>query len=593
MSLSHDHDHDDGSDYGHSHEDGVDHGHSHDCTSVDYERNIFEARKYAMTRRQVVQAMGAAGLFVTAGGIGAGKALAAHPNTPDGSETLIVNASPLFIPQADDDFGGQVYISGDHHIHTKYSSDAKYAVQRQVAEANYHGLGWMVITDHGSAVHNQISVDKTYPDLVAARAAFPNMTIFAGLELNIPGAEHGTVMLEPNASEKDQIKAFEAAYDGRIVSNTEPKALEAMTALEALTPKPLFFANHPARNGLDSPHEIRAWAASGPNVARGFEGAPGHQAAGSIRDANGNYIEYRGFYGNKPNANSFAGYPPESYFTYGGFDWMTAKLGGVWDSLLGDGIKWWITANSDSHKYFDDFQDVDNSQFNTTGFVAEKDAYFTRQVYGDFRPGQYSRTYVVTDQAQPANIMSSMRNGSMFVVMGDLVDRLLFTAQVKVKKGQTPTVVGLGGQLAAKKNDEVVVTIKVRVPSFRNSNGARPMVDHVDLISGLVVPLATGADPDRQTNASTKIVRRYSRSLWKQKESADGLTLSMTYTFQNVKESFYIRLRGTNTKDRGLTPAIDPDLRPQTPPAPIPAYESPWDDLWFYSNPIFVNVSST
>ena len=33
----------------------------------------------------------------------------------------------------------------------------------------------------------------------------------------------------------------------------------------------------------------------------------------------------------------------------GGFDQMTARLGGFWDSMLGEGRRWWVTANSDSH----------------------------------------------------------------------------------------------------------------------------------------------------------------------------------------------------------------------------------------------------
>lgn len=42
-------------------------------------------------------------------------------------------------------------------------------------------------------------------------------------------------------------------------------------------------ANHPARKGIDSPHEIRAWrdaTSRGHQIAVGFEGAPGHQAGG-------------------------------------------------------------------------------------------------------------------------------------------------------------------------------------------------------------------------------------------------------------------------------------------------------------------------
>ncbi len=109
-------------------------------------------------------------------------------------------------------------------------------------------------------------------------------------------------------------------------------------------------------------------------------------------------MAYRGFYGSRPNEQSFPGYPTASYFTYGGFDWMTATLGGLWDSLLGDGRRWWITANSDSHSYFNDLQDVDRQNYNTLGYVTEADRYFSRPTYGDFRPGEYSRTYVIADE---------------------------------------------------------------------------------------------------------------------------------------------------------------------------------------------------
>ncbi|WP_351228681.1 hypothetical protein [Streptomyces sp. NPDC002133] len=35
-----------------------------------------------------------------------------------------------------------------------------------------------------------------------------------------------------------------------------------------------------------------------------------------------------------------------------GFDQMTARVGGLWDSLLGEGRRWWITATSDSRVHW-------------------------------------------------------------------------------------------------------------------------------------------------------------------------------------------------------------------------------------------------
>jgi hypothetical protein len=39
----------------------------------------------------------------------------------------------------------------------------------------------------------------------------------------------------------------------------------------------------------------------------------------------------------------------------------------------------------------------------------------------------------------------------------------------------------------------------------------------------------------------------------------------------------YIRVRGTNTTE----------LEPE----PDPAGENPWQDLWFYSNPVFIDTT--
>ena len=519
------------------------------------EQHLTNELRWRLTRRKLAGAFGASGLLIASRGISGGNALAASSRRPN----------LRYVAQGSDEFDGMHYLAGDHHIHTRYSDDGQYRPQRQIAEANFHRLDWAVITDHGGETHNKLGVDLTYPDILDGREQFKNMLVFVGVELNIPGAEHGTVMIEANGSEKDQVKAFEASYDGVIVDSTEEKAIEAMRALEAMEPKPLFFANHPARKGLDTPHELRAWKAAAPTVAVGFEGAPGHQAAGMVRDADGKIAGYRGGYGNKPGGKgAWAGFGAETYFTYGGFDSMTAKLGGLWDSILGDGTGWWITANSDSHRYFNDIQGVDDTQFDATGFVTENNTFVNYQQNEDFRPGEYSRNYTMTKDATYAGVMTALRSGSNFVVLGDLIDRLKFTADL----GDAATAISLGGTLSANAGDNVRVTIKVRVPSFLNFNNQRPNVDHIDLIAGDVV--GPSQDLDNMVNPTTKVVRTYARGDWHEQDGADGLVLSMDYTFEKVDHDFYIRLRGTNTDDRGETPAMDLDLRGQTGPADSP-----------------------
>lgn len=85
---------------------------------------------------------------------------------------------------------------------------------------------------------------------------------------------------------------FEAMFDAKNTAHSgaaataEADAVEGIRYLARLRPRPLFMANHPSRQALDSPHEFRNWADAGPEVVRGFEAAPGHQGAvlsGSVR----------------------------------------------------------------------------------------------------------------------------------------------------------------------------------------------------------------------------------------------------------------------------------------------------------------------
>src|SRR5262249_25000496 len=210
---------------------------------------------------------------------------------------------------------------------------------------------------------------------VAARAEVDDTLVFQGLEWNIPGAEHGTVFVHPGPNEVAVLKEFENVYDGVVVNATgsnptnEALAVAGVNFLAGAVSSQRvrdarFLANHPARKGIDSPHEIRAWRDPNPRIAVGMEGAPGHQAAGLVNGA----ASARGFYDFSPSADSFPGYPPESYRTWGGFDWMTATVGGLWDSLLAEGKPWWITANSDSHMVYADIATRGpNSDFNANG----------------------------------------------------------------------------------------------------------------------------------------------------------------------------------------------------------------------------------
>lgn len=462
-------------------------------------------------------------------------------------------------------YSSGLWIAGDHHIHTKYSPDGQYQIEQQVANAARYGLGWCVITDHGGPHHDRVALEQAYPDLVAARAKYPQVMVFQGMEWNIPNAEHGSVIMPPTADEARRVAEFERRFDEKNISEGKPHtaeedAISGIRYLQSLEPKPLFMANHPARRGLDSPHEMRAWSDAGPDVARGFEGAPGHQAGTLIGGR-------RGEYDKKPDpATAFAGYPEESYRTWGGYDWYVANVGGLWDSLLGEGRAWYITADSDSHRHWDDRAVLDTSTYLTKGYVTDTGKTTDKSSEPDFFPGEYAKTWVYARERSHLAVLDALRSGSMFTVLGGLVDRLEFSAAAANHFAR------MGGDLLLERNgDHVEVTVKVRPASGPNGGGTRPALHHLDLIAGDI----TGpvADRDRLANPTTRVVRT-----WQAREARrQGDLLVFTHRFERADGSFYLRLRGTNTEVG--SPRMDS------------LTVNPWQDLWFYSNPIFVRLA--
>ncbi|MFJ3441486.1 PHP domain-containing protein [Streptomyces sp. NPDC086081] len=481
---------------------------------------------------------------------------------------------------------GFLWLAGDHHIHTQYSSDGKYRVVDQVRQGARHGMDWLVITDHGSATHARIGVEKVNPDIKAARAAHRDTLVFQGLEWNIPAAEHGTVFVHPGKNEVAVLKQFETDYDGSVKNASDSTPANEALAVAGLSfladqvrrrkvKDALMLANHPARRGVDSPHEIRAWRdAGGPGrqIAVGFEGAPGHQAAGLPAPLG--MGRARGIYDNSPGANSFPGYPPESYRTWGGFDWMTATVGGLWDSLLAEGKPWWITANSDSHQvYADTAVRGPGGDFNANGRY--EDPVYGGKIditQGDYWPGQYSRTHVGADGFSYAAVMDGIRAGRVWVDHGQLVDAV----DVRVSGGGRWAT--LGGALHVRKGTKVTLTIDVTPAGGPNWAGFRPELARVDVIQGDV----TGpvADRDTFTAPTAKVVKAYDVS----KATAP---VRLTLDLGRVDKPVYLRLRGTDG-NRSAVGALGAAVDPAGPALDVVGDADPWRDLWFYTNPVWV-----
>ncbi|MFI6038916.1 PHP domain-containing protein [Streptomyces sp. NPDC051315] len=565
--------------HGHAHhrhgpEEGHHHGHGHGSggalpaafdTSVPDEELSPEQR----SRRSLLRRAGLLGAGLTAAGVLGRAATAPAYAATDGRRG-----------------NGFLWLAGDHHIHTQYSSDGKYRVVDQVRQGARHGMDWLVITDHGSATHAKIGVEKVNPDIQEARSAHEDTLVFQGLEWNIPGAEHGTVFVHPGRNEVSVLKQFETDYDGSVQGASDSTPANEALAVAGLAflgeqvrrrkvKDALMLANHPARRGVDSPHEIRAWRdATDPDhrIAVGFEGAPGHQAAGLPAPLGP--ARARGIYDNNPSANSFAGYPLESYRTWGGFDWMTATVGGLWDSLLAEGKPWWITANSDSHQvYADTAVRGPGGDFTADGRYADP-VYGGRidTTQGDYWPGQYSRTHVGADGFSYAAVMDGIRAGRIWVDHGQLVSGL----DVRVSGGGRWAT--LGGALHVKKGTAVTLTADIALADGPNWAGFTPKLARVDVIQGDV----TGpvADQDTFTAPTAKVVTSY------EVNKSTG-TVRLTYRLGRVDRPSYVRLRGTDG-NRSAVGAMGAAVDPAGPAIDVVGDADPWLDLWFYSNPVWI-----
>jgi hypothetical protein len=381
-----------------------------------------------------------------------------------------------------------------------------------------------------------------------------------------------------------------------------------------------------ANAGFNVEH-LRNFNNAAPTVAFGFETMPGHQA-----DAN------RGSYGSGAVGGG----------TYGGVGAYGAKIGGVWDALLGEGRNWFFFGSSDYH--------------NRGSFGPDQ-----RETNADFFPGEYTKDYVMartganklgSNQLSTQAIVDGLRSGNSFVVNGDVIDQLSFVVCTSnpavVRRASMATLEAASIAAAGKKTDvkingcatmgeklvvragaDLIVSIVVRDPQGKNNSPYSfpnpslkqvgiaqplnlPVLDHIDVIGGNVTgyvdPTNTASyagliGSKAASNPSSKLEKTFNASNWT--ALPDG-TRKMSYRIPAVKVSKYLRLRGTNLlpatpfeTDIDGNPLLDFGVAGNiacadaTCPAHMAAPNgtktssfdvAAWADLWFYSNPVFIEV---
>ena len=438
------------------------------------------------------------------------------------------------------------------------------------------------------------------------------------------------------------------------------KTLEGLKWIKEKAPTTSYFVPaHLERAGVYNPtgnrgfniEHLRNFNNTAPDIAFGFESMPGHQAA----DTRGEYSPNRG----ASLANPTAGIDSVGLGTYGGTGIYAARIGGVWDALLGEGRKWWFFASSDYH--------------NRGSFGPDQ-----RESNQDFYPGEYQKDYVMarkgSNSLSAEAIIDGLRSGNSFAGSGDLIDRLAFVAcaanpaiprpafkalvekaaaNAALKNGEVRIngCATMGEKLVVAPGADVVVAIAVRDPqgknfspySFPNPSLKQinitqpldaPVLDHIDVIGGEVTGFVSPTDIAKYagiegtaaaSNTSAGIKKMFNSTNWT--ATSDGLRV-MSYRIPAVKVSQYVRLRGTNLpastpfetdasgnplNDYVLLPYFDPSKTLAEQPGKVvcadaacPAHMrtidgvkyssydvSAWADLWFYSNPVFIEVSGS
>jgi len=162
-----------------------------------------------------------------------------------------------------------------------------------------------------------------------------------------------------------------------------------------------------------------------------------------------------------------------------------------------------------------------------------------------------------------------MQSGLILTTHGGLIDG----ADIRVSTSDDPQGVTTGGRTFVKKGGTVTATITINLASRANYAGFIPLLKKVDLISGPI----TGPVTDKQTMfaPSTKVEKTF------QVSQTSGQVV-LTYTYKNVGNSFYLRYRGSDGNilaANGVYPAMD-----------VLGDSDPWKDLWFYTNPVFIDA---
>jgi len=439
----------------------------------------------------------------------------------------------------------------------------------------------------------QTLVSDSFPQIAAARKAHPGDFFIQGLQWDAPAHGQVSMGIVGAANEPQGIADFEYRFDaadcdtsrsGLVKQNaTAQNTLDGVAYLQKhLAADSYAIVDHPSRDLDWSVGDLRALQDAAPSVVCGFEGFPGGQAA-AARGGYGEFFDVAGHEVIDPAAAD----PAETALarTYGGADPMVARIGGVWDALLGEGRHWFVFGDSDYRWWATQYKDQGGKVVGVS--------------YSDFWPGEYDKTWTYVPRSDYRGLAAAIKSGDSFIVNGDLIDALDFHASL----GRTAKT--MGQTLTMGKGRRVVLTIAVRSPAT-NHDGQKVHPDHIDLIAGRIGRRIPPSSPAYRSQAVNQTAHVVVTLRWAKMRVVKGWRVA-TVAFA-LRSSTYFRLRGAglpagtpNQTDAAGDPLID-TITYRTLPNPDPAAvatqptvtintpQQAWADLWFYSDPIFIKV---
>lgn len=524
---------------------------------------------------------------------------------------IIIGLSIVFSAcnQKEDQSEGQ-YVSGDFHQHTTYSG-GEYTIGHVMTASDKYGLDWWSNSDHGgtrelwgkvSGLDYGAKVTWTsagikllgdagqgedagfmwrwqslksynFEDVMLWRKVFSSKLILQAFEWNVPGHEHANISIIVNQFDSvnancDPLAQFEYMFDdddkdttggnqfGWVKSKAKgkEKAREAAKWLQAnYAGKAYVVESHPDKSGAYTISDFRDFNNLAPDVFFGFDGMPGHQK---------NTI--RGSY-DLEEALGITEIGGKSGATYGGAGIFMSEVGGLWDALLSEGRHWWISASSDFH---DD---------------------------EDFYPGQYQKTYTFVKRKNDSQaLIDGLRSGNSFIATGELITKLDYTIEGTMM-----------GQTLKTEKDNAVIEITVIDPETPNfnifSDYTNPKLDHIDIIAGKVSGIIPPESPDYSKDKvnTTKVIARFDSTggitdgngVISQKWCDQGKGVKKISYIADIDGNMYFRLRGTN-HPLNTPEELDGTGNPLPDFAGENTAAKAFSDLWFYSNPVFVETIS-